>query len=260
VAPFFGGIPATGTVARTVTNVKSGATSPIAGIVHALTLLVIVLVAAPLAAGIPLAALAAILVFVAWNMGEWREFARLRHFAVTYRIILLATFFLTVVFDLTVAVEVGLVLSSLFFIYRISQLTRVEPVAPATLAQALPDGVEAYRIFGSLFFAAVSKLEALMEPGHFGQATAPRVLVLDLVQLISLDTTGLETLDALRRQLARTGGALILAGPNEQPLSLMTRSGFLDRVGRDNVVATLPQAVARARAVAAAAAASRAPA
>jgi len=152
------------------------------------------------------------------------------------------------------------VLSSLFFIYRISQLTRVEPVAPAALAQALPDGVEAYRIFGSLFFAAVSKLEALMEPGHFGQATAPRVLVLDLVQLISLDTTGLETLDALRRQLARTGGALILAGPNEQPLSLMTRSGFLDRVGRDNVVATLPQAVARARAVAAAAAASRAPA
>jgi len=258
VAPFFGGIPATGTVARTVTNVKSGATSPIAGIVHALTLLVIVLVAAPLAAGIPLAALAAILVFVAWNMGEWREFARLRHFAVTYRIILLATFFLTVVFDLTVAVEVGLVLSSLFFIYRISQLTRVEPVAPAALAQALPDGVEAYRIFGSLFFAAVSKLEALMEPGHFGQPAAPRVLVLDLVQLISLDTTGLETLDSLRRQLARTGGALVLAGPNEQPLSLMTRSGFLDRVGRDNVVTNLPQAVARARAVAAAA--SRAPA
>jgi sulfate permease, SulP family len=258
VAPFFGGVPATGTVARTVTNVKSGATSPIAGIVHALTLLVIVLVAAPLAAGIPLAALAAILVFVAWNMGEWREFARLRHFAVTYRTILLATFFLTVVFDLTVAVEVGLVLSSLFFIYRISQLTRVEPVAPAALAQALPDGVEAYRIFGSLFFAAVSKLEALMEPGHFGQPAAPRVLVLDLVQLISLDTTGLETLDSLRRQLARTGGALVLAGPNEQPLSLMTRSGFLDRVGRDNVVANLPQAVARARAVAAAA--NRAPA
>jgi SulP family sulfate permease len=252
VAPFFGGIPATGTVARTVTNIKSGATSPVAGIVHALTLLVVVLVAAPLAAGIPLAALAAILVFVAWNMGEWREFARLRHFAATYRTILLATFFLTVVFDLTVAVEVGLVLSSLFFIYRISQLTRVEPVAPEALGQPLPAGVEAYRVFGSLFFAAVSKLEALMEPGHFGQAAAPRVLVLDLVQLISLDTTGLETLDGLRRQLARSGGALVLAGPNEQPLSLMTRSGFLDRVGRDNVVATLPLAVGRAREVAAA--------
>jgi len=104
LAPLFGGIPATGTIARTVTNVKSGATSPVAGIVHAATLLVVILVAAPLASGIPLAALAAILLFVAWNMGEWREFARLRQFAYTYRTVLLATFFLTVVFDLTVAV------------------------------------------------------------------------------------------------------------------------------------------------------------
>jgi SulP family sulfate permease len=116
VAPFFGGIPATGTIARTVTNIKSGATSPVAGIVHAATLLLIILVAAPLATNTPLAALAAILMFVAWNMGEWREFVRLRQFALTYRTTLLATFFLTVVFDLTVAVEVGLVLSSLFFI------------------------------------------------------------------------------------------------------------------------------------------------
>ena len=125
----------------------------------------------------------------------------------------------------------------------------MEPVAPGVLSQPLAEGVEAYRIFGSLFFAAVSKLEALLEPGHFGREKAPRVLVLDLVQLISLDTTGLETLDSLRRQLARGGGALVLAGPNEQPLSLMTRSGFLDRVGRDNVVGTLAEAIARARAV-----------
>lgn len=250
VAPFFGGIPATGAVARTVTNIKSGAASPIAGIVHALTLLAVVLVAAPLASGIPLAALAAILMFVAWNMGEWREFARLRHFAVTYRTILLATFLLTVIFDLTVAVEVGLVLASLFFVYRMSQLTRIEAVAPSSLGEALPVGVEAYRVFGTLFFAAVSKLEALMEPSvEASHAVPPRVLVLDLVQLISLDTTGLETLDGLRRQLSRGGGALVLAGPNEQPLSLFTRSGFLDRVGRDNVVPTLAEAVARARAI-----------
>ncbi|HWL74336.1 MAG TPA: SulP family inorganic anion transporter, partial [Burkholderiaceae bacterium] len=119
VAPLFGGIPATGTIARTVTNVKSGAVSPIAGIIHALTLVAIVLIAAPLAANIPLAVLAAILMLVAWNMGEWHEFARLKNFPVTYRTILLATFFLTVIFDITVAVQVGLILASLFFIYRI---------------------------------------------------------------------------------------------------------------------------------------------
>jgi SulP family sulfate permease len=248
VAPFFGGIPATGTIARTVTNIKSGATSPVAGIVHAITLLVIILVAAPLATNIPLAALAAILMFVAWNMGEWREFARLKQFALTYRTTLLATFFLTVVFDLTVAVEVGLVLSSLFFIYRISQLTRVEPIAlpAADGSAAAPQGLEAYRLYGSLFFGAVSKLEALTDPARYAGAAAPRVIILDLVQLISLDTTGLETLDALRRQLAKRGGTLVLAGPNEQPLSLLRRSGFVDRLGAANVVADFRAATERA--------------
>jgi SulP family sulfate permease len=248
VTPFFGGIPATGTIARTVTNIKSGATSPVAGIVHAITLLVIILVAAPLATNIPLAALAAILMFVAWNMGEWREFARLKQFALTYRTTLLATFFLTVVFDLTVAVEVGLVLSSLFFIYRISQLTRVEPIAiaPANGTAAAPQGLEAYRLYGSLFFGAVSKLEALTDPARYAGAAAPRVIILDLVQLISLDTTGLETLEALRRQLAKRGGTLVLAGPNEQPLSLLRRSGFVDRLGAVNVVADFRAATERA--------------
>ena len=251
VAPFFGGIPATGTIARTVTNIKSGAVSPIAGIVHATTLLAIILVAAPLATNIPLAALAAILMFVAWNMGEWREFARLKQFAMTYRTILLATFFLTVVFDLTVAVEVGLVLSSLFFIYRVSTLTRVEPVRlPSDIAQSA-DGrkIRAYRVFGSLFFGAVSKLEALTDPARYTGSQAPRVIVLDMVQLISLDTTGLETLDALRKQLAKRGGTLILAGANEQPMSLLRRSGFIDRVGADNVVPDFASARQRAQAV-----------
>jgi SulP family sulfate permease len=248
VAPFFGGIPATGTIARTVTNIKSGATSPVAGIVHAATLLLVILVAAPLATNIPLAALAAILMFVAWNMGEWREFARLKQFALTYRTTLLATFFLTVVFDLTVAVEVGLVLSSLFFIYRISQLTRVEPMPLATdgAAAAAPAGIEAYRLYGSLFFGAVSKLEALTDPGRYAGPDAPRIVVLDLVQLISLDTTGLETLDSLRKLLARRGGTLVLAGPNEQPLSLLRRSGFIERLGADNVVPDFKTAVSRA--------------
>ena len=251
VTPLFGGIPATGTIARTVTNVKSGAVSPIAGIVHAITLLAIVLIAAPLAANIPLAVLAAILMLVAWNMGEWHEFVRLKDFPVTYRTILLATFFLTVIFDLTVAVQVGLVLASLFFIYRISQITRIEPVALSP-AEA-PTGVEAYRLFGSLFFGAVSKLEAVNDPTRYAGAQAPRVIVFDLALLISIDTTGVDALDTLRRQLARQGGTLILAGPHEQPLSMLMRSGFIQRVGADNVVADMATALSRAGVLAASA-------
>jgi SulP family sulfate permease len=131
VSPFFGGIPATGTIARTVTNVRAGGRTPLAGIVHAATLLLIVLVAAPLAAGIPLAAMAGILLFVAWNMGEWREFARLRQFRWPYRLLLVGTFVLTVVFDLTVAVEVGLVSACAFFIVRMGSLFQVRPSTPA---------------------------------------------------------------------------------------------------------------------------------
>jgi SulP family sulfate permease len=241
VAPLVGGIPATGTIARTVTNVKSGAVSPVSGMVHAATLLAILLVAAPLANGIPLAALAAILLFVGWNMGEWREFARLRQFALTYRTILLATFLLTVVFDLTVAVEVGLVLAVLFFIYRITQLTQVQPL-PLELA-----GVEAYRLQGSLFFGSVGKLEELTDPARHAQSDAARVLILDFTNLLSLDTTGVETLDTLRRQLERRGAQLIIAGARAQPLSLLKRSGFAQRLNPAWLVADLDAARAAAQ-------------
>ncbi len=247
VTPFFGGIPATGTIARTVTNVNSGASTPVAGIVHAITLLAIVLVAAPLATDVPLAALAAILMFVAYTMGEWREFARLRRFALTYRTTLLATFLLTVVFDLTIAVEVGLVLASLFFISRISTLTRVEPLALVDDEAAPGDRIEACRLCGSLFFGSVGKLEALTDPARFATAAAPRIIVLDFTQVLSLDTTGLESLEVLRRQLARRGGARVICGATEQPLSLPTRSGFVQRIGAANLVSDMAAARARAR-------------
>ena len=249
IVPFFGGIPATGTIARTSTNVRTGARSPIAGIIHAATLLAIVLVAAPLARHIPLAALAAILMFVAWNMGEWREFPKLRQFSLPYRITMMSTFLLTVIFDLTVAVEVGLVLACLFFIYRVSSLTNIEPVRPEALPESvrMVPGVIAYRLFGSLFFGSVGKIEALLE--FEGDAALCKVMVLDLHHVINVDTTGLDTLEVLRKSLARRGGLLLLCDLNSQPRSLMTRVGYFRTLGMDNVLPDLATALRRAAAV-----------
>ena len=242
VTPFFGGMPATGTIARTSANVKSGGRTPVSGIVHALTLLAIVLLAAPLASHVPLAALAAILLFVAWNMGDWGEFARLKQFSAQYRTIMVATFLLTVIVDLTVAVQIGLVLAALFFIHRISSLTTIEPVGADV---ALPPGAAAYRIFGSLFFGAVGKLEALIETAAWD--TPPTVLILDLHMVINLDSTCLDTLEGLQRSLRKRGATLLLCAANEHPLSLMRRSGFLEQLGKENLLPDLAAAAGRAR-------------
>jgi SulP family sulfate permease len=226
VTPFFGGMPATGTIARTVTNVKNGATTPVAGVVHALTLLVIILVAAPLAGHIPLAALSAILMFVAWNMGEWREFVHLRQFRLPYRVTLLAVFLLTVIVDLTVAVEVGLFAACLTFIYRISNLTHSEAVTPQThpILQDQAPGVKAYRFYGALFFGAVKLIEAMEDdlPEH--------TLVLDLKNLIYVDSSGADALMALVRTCHKRHLRLILCGMAQQPLDMARRSGLLEAV------------------------------
>ncbi|HWI10974.1 MAG TPA: SulP family inorganic anion transporter [Burkholderiaceae bacterium] len=242
VVPFFGGVPATGTIARTVTNVRAGATSPVAGIVHALVVLGVVLVAAPLAASVPLAVLAGILLFVAWNMGEWNEFARLRNFSTQYRTILLGTFGLTVIFDLTVAVEVGLVLACVFFIYRMSTLFKVLPHEPAP-GEELPPGVQVFELYGSLFFGAVGgieKLEAQVVPGT-------RALVLEMHRLILIDTSGIDALQQLHRSLQRRGVAMVLANVNEQPLSLIRRSGLETIIGAEHIVPSLNELDAATR-------------
>ena len=239
--PFFGGIVATGTIARTVTNIRSGARSPIAGIVHSFTLLLVIVVAAPMAVHIPLAALAAILLWVAYSMAEWREFAKLRQFSMFYRITMLSTFALTVIFDLVVAVQVGLILSSLFFIYRMSSLTRVDTVDLPLEQSRLPDGrvVGAVRIFGSLFFGSVTKLENLLDP----RGILPDVLIVEMHQTINMDNTGLDALDNLRKLITRRGGLMMIAGANEQPLMLMQRSGFVKSLGKDNLRASLEDAL-----------------
>lgn len=242
VVPFFSALPVTGTMARTTTNIRSGATTPIAGIIHAAVLTLIVLAAAPLAKHIPLAALAAILLYVAFNMGEWHEFRKLKKFSNNYRILVLATFVLTVTFDLTTAVEVGLVLACVFFIYRISSLTHIDAIGTSA-ALRLPPGVAAYSIYGSLFFGAANKLDGLIAPG----AMPGKAMILELHQLISIDTTGLDMLETIHKSLRRHGAHLVLCGVNRQPRSLMERTGFIDRLGRDNCVETLVQAVTRVR-------------
>ncbi len=240
VAPLFGGIAATGTIARTVTNVRTGGRTPLAGIFHALTLLLIMLVFAPYAGDVPMATLAAILLYVAYNMGDWGAFPRLRRFSFNHRALMLTTFALTVIFDLTVAVQVGLVLASLFFIYRISDLTRVERIdlGPEFARKDGPT-VRAYRLFGSLFFGSVGKIDALQTPFD----PLPGVMILEMHQVINLDTSGLEALEELRDSLRSGKGRIVIVAANEQPLSLMRRSGFLDKLGPDSVFETLEDAL-----------------
>ncbi len=226
VTPFFGGMPATGTIARTVTNVKNGATSPVAGMTHALVLLVVILVAAPLASSIPLACLAAILMHVAWNMGEWREFARLKTYRMPYRVTLVAVFLLTVIFDLTVAVEFGILAACVVFIYRISSLSRGERLSAAEQPGLAghDDRLQAWRLYGALFFGATKLVEALEDD------LPSTVLVLDLKNVIYVDSTGAEALENLLQTCRRQGVRLIVSGLMAQPLDIARRTGLLERL------------------------------
>ncbi|MES2401730.1 MAG: SulP family inorganic anion transporter [Pseudomonadota bacterium] len=221
VAPFFGGMPATGTIARTVTNVRAGATSPVSGVIHALTLMAIVLIAAPLAVHVPLAVMAGILLFVAWNMGEWRAFTKLRQTGSHSALIMLGTFLLTVIFDLTVALQVGLIMACVLFIRRMSTLFRVVEVSRT------PESAS-FQLYGSLFFGAVAKLDPILTLVE----SSPRGMVirLDLQSLQSLDASGLDVLEQVHKAVVLRGGRLVLAGLNAEPKAVMERSGFLEKV------------------------------
>lgn len=227
--PFFGGMPATGTIARTVTNIESGATTPIAGLVHSATLLII-LFAAPLAKNIPLASLAAILMYVAWNMGEWRKFIDLKQFRLPYRITILSVFTLTVVLDLTIAVQVGLLLAFITFIYRISSLSRCE-IALANDFPGLSNQqgrIDAYRIHGAIFFGAVKLLEKIETnlPSH--------TLLLDLKNVIYIDTSGMDTIMELAHLCKIRNIRLLICGLAHQPLEMAERSDFRSMLPPDS--------------------------
>ena len=246
VTPFFGGMPATGTIARTVTNIKSGAVSPVAGMVHALALVLIMLLAAPLAQHVPLATLAAILMFVAWNMGEWRQFVQLKQYRMPYRITLTAVFLLTVVVDLTVAVQVGLLAACVTFIYRISSLSRVEPVVAHDHPElsGLETQVRGYRLYGALFFGAVTLMEDI------SKQLPSRALVLDLKNVIYMDSSGTDALKELAQQCERQQVHVVVCGLQHQPLDIAQRSGLLEHLPAEDFSADLHHGLLRGREIA----------
>jgi SulP family sulfate permease len=229
ISPFFGGMPATGTIARTVTNIESGGNTPLAGILHACTLLVIILFAAPLAKDIPLACLAAILMYVAWNMGEWKKFIDLKQFRLPYRLTIVSVFLLTVILDLTIAVEVGLLLAFITFIYRISSLSSCEKADGSNYPQLikLQGRIDAYRIYGAIFFGAVKLLETIEEN------LPTEALLLDLKNVIYIDSSGMETITELAHLCKVRNIKLIICGLEYQPHEMAKRSGFLNDLSSD---------------------------
>jgi SulP family sulfate permease len=251
-SPFVGGLPATGAIARTATNIRSGAQTPVAGMIHALTLLGVLLVAAPLAQHIPLCVLAAILMVVAYNMGEWREVPAILKLSGADIAVWLITFTLTVLADLTVAVEAGMILAALLYIRKVTMTTTVSRVTPeyveAGLAHSLqtnpiPEGVAVYRIHGPFLFGATDKLamiEAELED-------LPPVVVLRLRNMTAIDATGLHALENLADRLHETGRHLLLCGMRDQPGRLMQQAEFHRHIGHENILPSLEAAVDRAR-------------
>ena len=258
VSPIFGGMPATGAIARTATNVKNGGRTPVAGIVHALTLLLITLFFGRWAAFIPLATLAAILVVVAFHMSEWRTFASEFRAPKSDVAVLLATFLLTVLVDLTVAIEVGMVLAAFLFMRRMAEVTNIQVLTHeftdpdddfetdpnAVRRRAVPEGVQVYEITGPFFFGA-----AEMFKDRVGRiAGKPKVLILRLRHVPAIDSTGLHALRDVVRRSRQEGTLVILSDVHAQPVVALERSGMYDELGEENITGNIDDALNRARA------------
>jgi SulP family sulfate permease len=250
--PLFCGLPVTGAIARTSANVKAGGRTPVAGMVHALTLLAIVLAFSSFARFVPMGVIAAVLVVVALRMGEWHELVRLGKMPRSDALVLLTTFSLTVIFDLVVAVEVGMMLAAVLFIKRMAETTEISPITasdeletPEQIAHGkdIPDGVIVFRIFGPFFFGAAEKMEdALQRVGAL-----PKVLILRMQLVPAMDATALNALESIVERMQAAGGTVILSGPHRQPLDMMVKDGFVQRLGRRNIRAHFDDALTRAR-------------
>jgi SulP family sulfate permease len=252
VVPMVGGIPVTGAIARTATNFRSGARTPVAGMVHALTLVAVVLVFAPLATHIPLATLAAVLFVVAYNMGEWREIGTILRLDLADKAVWLITFALTVMADLTLAVEVGMAFAALLYIYRVTETTSVSTVTPEYIEagrphvlqdKQVPPYVTILRIHGPFLFGMTDKLmDATAELSTY----AP-IVVLRLRNMTAIDATGLHALEQLSDRLKKSGRTLVLCGARHQPAQLLEQTEFVEHVGRQNIVPHVQAALERAR-------------
>jgi len=253
-SPMFGGLPATGAIARTATNIRSGAQTPVAGMIHALVLLCVLLFAAPLASYIPMAALAGILMVVAYNMGEWREIPQLLKLTRTDISVWLVTFALTVFADLTVAVEAGMILAALLFIARVANTTTVSQVTDDYIEDGrvhilqdkdIPYYATIFRIHGPFLFGATDKILTITENMH----KLPPIVIIRIRNMTAIDATGLFALEEVAKQLHSTRRTLILCGAREQPAQLMHQAEFQDVVGRENICANVQDALQRAEAV-----------
>lgn len=254
VSPMFGGLPATGAIARTATSIRSGAQSPVAGMVHSATLLCILLFAAPLVSYVPLAVLAGILMMVCYNMGEWREIPQLLKLTKTDISVWLVTFSLTVFADLTVAVEAGMILAALLFISRVASTTTVSQVTEDYVEDGrvhilqdkdIPYYATIFRIHGPFLFGATDKISVVTEKIH----NLPPVVILRLRNMTALDATGVFALEEVAKELHANGRTLILCGAREQPSRLIHQAEFEDVVGADNICENVQAALRRAEAV-----------
>ncbi len=257
VTPIFGGIPATGAIARTATNIKNGGRTPVAGIIHAITLLLIMLFFGSYAKLIPMATLASVLIIVAYNMSEWRTFKSLLKSPRSDVAVLLTTFFLTVVFDLTVAIEIGMVLAVLLFMKRMSEVTNVsvitreiedeedKPDSNSIDKKQIPEGVEVFEINGPFFFGAAKKFKDQM----LKVEESPKVRIIRMRNVPAIDATGLQTLKEFYKDAKKQKTHMILSGVHAQPLFAMTQAGILDLYGEDNIFGNIDDSLDRAREV-----------
>jgi SulP family sulfate permease len=254
VCPLLGGIPATGAIARTATNIRSGGRTPIAGVIHSITLLLVVLVAAPLAKYIPLASLSAVLFVVAYKMGEWDNFPELARTTRSDFGVLLITFGLTVFFDLTVAVGAGMGIAIALFVRRMEEIAHVKLVTPETdlefgmdsiRQRQIPAGVLVFRVEGPFFFGVAEKLEYALERSR----ALPRVLIFRVRNVPAMDASGLRALELTWEKFHRRGTLIVLSGVQPQPMKLLLRSGFVDRIGLDNICPNIDEALIRAEAL-----------
>lgn len=255
MTPLFGGIPSTGALARTATSVRNGARSPIACMVHALVLLLIMLFFGRLAALIPMATLAAILMVVAYNMSEWRHFVKLFKSPKSDVIVLLLTFSLTVLVDLTVAIEVGVVSGAILFIRRMAEVSRVHVVTqvlseddevadPMSIAKrVIPPGVVVYEIYGSFFFGAVDKYKSILSEFE----KPPKILIIRMRAVVAMDSSGLHFLEELLERCHKENVMLVLSGVHAQPMLAIRNAGLLERLGEANALPNIDLALARAR-------------